>query len=437
MSHEKEHFIKLLEKYMHDEASVEEEELLFSMIRKGHYTQFMDQHILNSLQKKTVEGAGLPAEKAQDIIRSILADAPKTKTLPRKRISYRNWAAAAAVLLLFATGLYFFLDSFSKIEFNQSAQLNPDSDRDRKERYKYDVPPGGNKAILTLADGSSIVLDSVQRGNIAQQGSTKIIKLDNGKLVYRDSVSMLGSQQIQTNLPNLLYKEEPLHQINTLTTPRGGQHQLTLPDGTKVWLNAASSITFPTAFMKKERRVEIKGEAYFEVAKNTEMPFIVKINNKAEVKVLGTHFNINAYDDESSIKTTLLEGSVRMSSLITGQGSLLTPGEQASLDEKNKLKVEKVEMNETIAWKNGLISCKDADIQSIMRQIARWYDVEVVYEKNIRERIFTGEISRNTNLSEVLKILELSDIRFRIENKSAQGQEESTDKVGKKIIVMK
>lgn len=418
MSHNKEQFTELLEKYMLDQTSVEEEELLFSMIRKGDHGEAMDQHVLNSLLKETTTGAGLPAEKAQEIIGRILPETYKRTKQSKQYGLYRKWAAAAAILVLFTTGLYFLFDSFSETELSQSV------------RFKTDIAPGGNKAILTLADGSSIVLDSVQNGTLAREGHMQIIKLNNSQLLYSDSARVSGAIHSRRDFPiGTLASLE----MNTLRTPRGGQYRLTLPDGTNVWLNAASSVTFPTAFTEKERRVTVTGEAYFEVAKNTEMSFIVKINDRAEVKVLGTHFNINAYDDESSINTTLLEGSVRMSSLFTGDGLLISPGQQLSLDENNELSVKEVDTSEIMAWKNGLIACKNANIKSIMRQIARWYDVEVSYESEATERFFTGEISRNTNLSEVLKILELSNIRFRIEEKSVEGE---SGKAGK-IIVMK
>ncbi len=401
MSKEQKDFLKLLEKYKLNLTSQEEEDQLFAMIRSGKYDQKMEEHVLASLLDKANEGVNLPDKKASEILFKLQTQISASKQQPvmKKITGYRRWVAAAAFLILSASGLYLIFNPFSKTIPTQA------------ERFKNDIVPGTNKATLTLAGGKTLFLDSLQAGSIAKQENTAIIKMDEGELVYNDSAS-LGFE------------------MNTLTIPRGGQYQLTLSDGTKVWLNAASSITFPSAFIGKERRVDIKGECYFEVAKNLQKPFIVNIAGKAEIKVLGTHFNINAYEDEAVIKTTLLEGSVSVSSLsnVSEENAayldsrILAPGEQASQNQGGELTVAKVDTESIVAWKDGLISCKDASIQDIMREIERWYDVEVEYEGKVPERIFTGEISRNMNLSEVLRILEFSNILFRIE--------------GRKIIVM-
>ena len=224
-----------------------------------------------------------------------------------------------------------------------------------------DIAPGGDKAILTLADGTKVVLDTAGNGAITRQGNVTVIKL-NGQLAYQPSTL--------TSTSTLTY--------NTISTPRGGQYQLVLADGSKVWLNAASSLRFPTAFAGKERRVEVTGEAYFEVAHDAAMPFIVQ-RGEAEVKVLGTHFNINGYEDEPSLKITLLEGKVRVSS--RDQTAVLKPGQQAQLQTTNsKLQTtNQVDIDEVVAWKNGLFQFEQADIKTIMRQVARWYNVDVVF----------------------------------------------------------
>jgi ferric-dicitrate binding protein FerR (iron transport regulator) len=226
-----------------------------------------------------------------------------------------------------------------------------------------------------------------------------VVKQSNGQLAY--------------NTQN----EKPTEVLyNTLTTPRGGQYQLVLPDGSKVWLNAASAISYPTAFTGSERKVEIKGEAYFEIAKNTAMPFIVKVND-AQVQVLGTHFNINAYSDEDAIKTTLLEGAVKVTK--DAASTLLKPGQQAILGRSsNEIRVqENTDLDAVLAWKNGYFSFNQTDLATIMRQIARWYDVDIVYSDKVPERRFGGEIPRNTNAAEVLKMLEESKVHFRIEGR--------------------
>lgn len=264
---------------------------------------------------------------------------------------------------------------------------------------KQDVAPGGNKAVLKLADGTQIILDSAANGNIASQGKTRIIKLD-GQLSYAAS----------GNNAEVLY--------NTITTPRGGQYQLVLADGTKVWLNAASSLRFPATFSGKERRVELTGEGYFEVAKNAAMPFKVDVTGKEEVEVLGTHFNIMGYEDENSIKTTLVEGKVKIAK--GGNVVFLLPNQQGIMVRSdNSLNVDKgADVNKAIAWKNGLFDFDDDDITDIMRQLSRWYDVDVQYMGNLTAQYYTGSIRRQVNISQVLYMLEQAGgVQFKIDRK--------------------
>jgi transmembrane sensor len=261
-----------------------------------------------------------------------------------------------------------------------------------------DIPPGGDKAVLTLADGSAIVLGDANNGALARQGNTRIVKLG-GKLSY-DAAGAPAAE--------VLY--------NTIATPRGGQYEVDLPDGSKVWLDASSSLRFPTAFAGKERRVEITGEAYFEVAHNQDMPFIVKVGS-SEVQVLGTHFNIMAYAEEAALKTTLLEGSVRF---VNGSNaSLLVPGQQAQLNKDGRQKVENgVDVGEVMAWKNGLFHFENADIETVMRQLSRWYDVEISYRDRRAGNLFFADIPRSTNLSDALKALMLTGkVHFEIQGK--------------------
>ena len=266
-------------------------------------------------------------------------------------------------------------------------------------KFKNDVPPGGNKAVLTLADGTTIMLDDVKNGTLAQQGKTKVSKLD-GKLAYNSA---------KTGVEEILY--------NTISTPRGGQYQVVLPDGSQVWLNAASSLRFPTSFTGNERRVEITGEAYFEVAKNANLPFVVQVNT-SEIKVLGTHFNIMAYNEEELLKTTLLEGSVQFTS---GENhATLQPGQQSQLIKNGQVKIlDNVNIEEVVAWKNGMFHFEKMDIESLMRQISRWYDIEVVYQNHKSDDKFIADIPRNTNLSDALKALELTGkVQFDVEGKT-------------------
>jgi ferric-dicitrate binding protein FerR (iron transport regulator) len=261
-----------------------------------------------------------------------------------------------------------------------------------------EIPPGGNKAILTLANGSSIVLGDVKNGALAQQGNTTIVKAD-GKLSYETAQKQKGS---------ILY--------NTIVTPRGGQYQVVLPDGSEVWLNAASSLRFPTAFTGKDRRVEITGEAYFEIAKDAARPFFVKVGS-SEVQVLGTHFDIMAYTEESTLKTTLIEGSVRF--VNGGNASLLTPGQQSRLNKDGRISIAgNIDAGEVLAWKNGLFHFENAGIEDVMRQLSRWYDVDISYSNKKDGNYFYADIPRTTNLSDALKALSLTGkVHFEIQGK--------------------
>jgi ferric-dicitrate binding protein FerR (iron transport regulator) len=276
--------------------------------------------------------------------------------------------------------------------------------------------------MLTLADGRHIRLDSAANGALAWQGNARVIKLASGQLAYNSTA------------------EKPTEVLyNTLTTSKGGQTSIVLADGTKVWLNAASSLHFPTTFTGADRSVELTGEAYFEVAKDPARPLRVTVNG-AEVEVLGTSFNIDAYGDEPVSKTTLLSGSIKVSvagahfpvsSLARGtvpspsdEGQKLSPGQQAQIQAGKSIRViDNADIDQAVAWKNGIFLFHSADLASILRQAARWYDVDIDYQRTVSTR-FNGEVPRNTSLSHLLKIIELSgDVRFGIE--------------GKKIIVLR
>ncbi len=311
----------------------------------------------------------------------------KAKVVPFFR---KTWfrVTAAAVLLVGAFVIY------------KPGKKNNEGQTEKINTVKQDIAPGGNKAVLTLADGSQIVLDTAANGNLASQGNTKLIKLD-GQLAYNTTGSTT----------EVLY--------NTITTPKGGQYQLVLADGSKVWLNAASSLRFPASFAGSERKVELTGEGYFEVAKNTAMPFKVNVAGKGEVEVLGTHFNINSYPDEATINTTLLEGSVKVIGLMTKDSRMIAPGQQAQLAANGQINIKKqVDINEIMAWKDGKFQFgESADIATIMRQIGRWYDVEVEYKGIVTEHI-GGTISRNVNVSKVLEMLEMTGtVNFRVNGK--------------------
>jgi transmembrane sensor len=308
----------------------------------------------------------------------------------RRRSRFR-YGVAAAILLLAGGSAFLLLDGHRR--------SYPIAGTSKPQPVKHDVTPGGNKAVLILAGGSAITLDSAKSGNLARLGNTNVVKVDNGELAYHSSDR----------------EQQGPDGYNELRTPRGGQYRLILPDGTRVWLNAASSIQFPTAFRGAERKVTVTGEAYFEVARDVAHPFIVNIDNRMQVEVLGTRFNVNAYTDEASVNTTLLQGSVRV--VNRSKTTLLTPDQQSRIYNNGKSEVtDGADIEAIVAWKNGQFQFESDDITAVMRQIARWYDVDILYTGKIPEGTFSGEVSRNTNLSNVLKILELSGLHFNIEN---------------------
>ncbi len=297
----------------------------------------------------------------------------------------------AAVIIL-ALGIWL-IDhgSFKKDNSNETQAM----------RFKNDVAPGHSGAILTLSNGQQIVLDTAGNGLVTIDGNDKVTKKA-GALSYDAKTSASAATMA----------------YNTLTTDKGRKFQLTLPDGTKVWLNAASSIRFPLSFVGNERLVEVTGEAYFEVKHNADQPFKVKVGNQT-IEDIGTSFNINSYDDEAAIKTTLLEGAVKISVANTTVSSVLKPGQQAQVNvSSSKIKVyPSVDLDETMAWKNGSFSFKDADINTIMRQVARWYNVDITYQGNIKDT-FVADISQQEPISKLLKLLELTDrVHFKIDGK--------------------
>jgi ferric-dicitrate binding protein FerR (iron transport regulator) len=312
-----------------------------------------------------------------------------TPVIEKKHVWLRVAAAAVIIVVLFAGYFIFNHHATTPIAKTKTQQ---------QSRFENDLTPGGNKAVLTLANGAQIILDSATNGALTQQGNTKIIKLDNGQLSYN---SVNGSSS-SPKTGEILY--------NTVSTPRGGQYQVVLADGSKVWLNAASSLRFPTSFTGNAREVTLTGEGYFEVTHDDAKPFKV-LANGVEIKVLGTHFNINAYKDEPTIKTTLLEGSVKVG--IGAASKTIRPGEQAQIESHDnslnpKIMVQPVDVDATVAWKNGRFIFHGNNILSVMRQLARWYDVEVSYEGNVTDEEFVGVINRSRyeNISEILDMLE-------------------------------
>lgn len=380
----------LLDHYVSLRMSAAEEQEFYSAVNEGQY----DEELKTFLGEKWNElkaDAHMSEEQSERIFNYIIEQRPAI-ALPywkQKHVLRRFAVAAAVVSLLFLSVFYF-------VSGNKSAGVSP-ADKSLARQSKNDIAPGQTGAILKLADGTSLILDSMKDGVLSQQGNALALK-QGGELSYIHN----GNTASRNG-------------FNSVETPRGRQFKLTLEDGTHVWLNAASSIRFPLAFTGKERRVEITGEVYFEVAKNKAKPFIVKTGDM-QVEVLGTHFNVKAYADEAEIKTTLVEGSVRISNGKTA--GILKPGQQAQASGTGKLQInDHADIEEVLSWKNGRIAFTNAGLESIMRQVSKWYDVDIEYAGSVPNRTFTADISRNTNLSEFLKVLELSNIHFRIDGR--------------------
>lgn len=371
--------IRLLQKYLYGKPNLEEK------ARIDKWYEGMDE------SKTVIDPDDLPQVKEQ-IYQNTWAELNSgTKLIPLyKRPFFR--IAVAAMLVLGTTGAYFL---FFKSKPETTIAVI------KQQPLTNDVAaPASNKAILTLDDGTTIVLDSASNGSLAQQGNATVAKLNDGKITYNAGAG----------------NNNEVH-YNTLKVPKGSKPvQLVLADGSLVWLNVASSITYPTAFAGKERKVEIMGEVYFEVAHNEAMPFKVK-HNDVEVQVLGTHFNMNTYDDENSLKVTLLEGAVNVDQ--SGKWSMsIKPGQQAEVFQQEKIKLNKnVDIDEVMAWKNGWFNFNSLQVMDIMRQIEKWYDVDVNYEGKPGQKHFSGVVSRDNNVSEVLKIMEQAGIKFKIEGK--------------------
>lgn len=353
------------------------------------------QELLEQSFFRTTATTDISAEKAQAILQAIVAADKASAGMPRVFTLRRWWAAASVTLLLAAGAAYYLLQQDQTIRTPAMA----------------DVAPAHKGAILTLSDGSQLVLDSAKNGLLAAQNGAQVL-LDSGQLSYNP---VAGSADAIT--------------YNAISTPKGRQFNLQLPDGTQVWLNAASSIRYPTLFNGTERKVEITGEAYFEVAQNSKMPFRISAGKQALVEVLGTSFNINAYGDNGTVNTTLISGAVAVKYMpIKGTAAservVLKPGQTAQItiahdmNAADKIKViPDADINKAVAWKNGAFNLEDASLKEVMKEVERWYDIEVVYENNkIPDIYFTGEMSRNVKLSSFLKALKEWQINYRLEN---------------------
>lgn len=385
----------------------------FALLEK-HGTDAALEPLMNQSWTTARDEGDLELEKRNNIANNILSGPQRQAPVIQRVsligfISQWRWAAAASVALLVTAGIYFSVYHHTRTNGLANKSALPAADK----------APGEEGAILTLADGSHVVLDSLADGIVAKQNGTDAV-IKNGQLSYLTSAG--------TPKEELVY--------NTVSTPRGRQFQLLLPDGTKVWLNAATSIKYPTAFAAHERNVEVTGEAYFEVAQDKSKPFRVHFTSSAEgnrrgtILALGTSFNVSAYRDDAAAKVTLLEGKVLVSpSSIENQNGILIPGQQASMLynqlQQADMTIQRVDTSKVIAWKNGMLNLHNLALAEVMKQISRWYNIDVVYEGNIPDITFWGEISRTENLSTVLSFMAQSGVNFKIEDG------------GKKIIVKK
>jgi len=322
--------------------------------------------------------------------------------LTHTRRRWLTYAAAASVIgILSAGGAWLW---FSRNRPAPAARPTP-------AVASTDIKPGSNRAVLTLADGRRVDLSATANGVVADQGNSKVTKLADGQLAYNKEKT--SAEKPPAAGAAMAY--------NSLSTPRAGQFTLLLPDGTRVWLNNASTIRYPVAFTGPDRTVELAGEAYFEVAKDAAHPFRVNVQNASHdggtIEVLGTSFNVMAYSDEPTERTTLVAGSIRVTE--ANQSALLKPAEQSALDARGKLRViPDVNVQEVIAWKNGFFHFDHASLQTTMRQLARWYDIDVVYEGQLNsDQAFNGRIQRDLTLNDVLKGLESDQVHFKLEGR--------------------
>ena len=367
--------IRLLHKYLYGKSTFEDKAKVEKWYEQIDESKTIgDAHELLQLKEKIYQ-------RTWDKLK------PGARVIPFYKKTFFRVAAAVIVLALgFST--YYLL--FNKPVKSPQVVIATGPD---------DVPaPQSSKAMVTLANGQRVFLDSISNGALALQGNVKLVKLPSGEIVYQQSGELSGQLQ-----------------YNTLENPRGSKViNMALADGSKVWLNAGSSLTYPIAFVGSERKVSVTGEAYFEVAHDASKPFVVH-NGAMDVQVLGTHFNVNAFeDDDNNIKVTLLEGSVKITN--GNSNGLLKPGQQALVSKEVKI-VNDVDLNKVMAWKNGYFQFDKASLQSVLKQVARWYDVEVIYEGKNQPRQFVGEIQRDLSLSEVLRILEINKVHFTLEGK--------------------
>lgn len=369
---------------------------LLQKYQSGNYTS-SEKELVEKWYQRLVDTGEFQWEEGEENLRKLaikeklleqlnhLPDTKKVRVFVMPRLKW--WAAASVILLLGIFSYFMFLNNRS-----DSGAIVKSSPAEVKA-------PESNRAVITLSDGQKIYLDSAGNGALAVQGNVQLLKLPGGEIAYQT-----GSGQSENEI-----------EYNTIVNPRGSKVvNMVLTDGSKVWLNAGSSLKYPVTFLGDQRKVTVEGEAYFEVAPNVLKPFFVRCGT-IEVQVLGTHFNVNAFeDDDDNTKITLLEGSVKVRK--GGESGLLEPGQQAQVNKEIRV-VSNIDIAQVMAWKNGYFQFDKASLQSFLKQISRWYDVDVVYEGNNKSREFVGEMERDLSLSTILEVLQMNNVEFTIENK--------------------
>lgn len=384
-------FKRLLEGYKQQRLTAEELQQFLEHARLPEFEPLLGQELLADLHHNTADDLAATdrSRRVWEQLNTMLQENREATihALPRRKPPYR-WVAAASVAVLLLAGAYLWRHTGRDAGKPVTGQvLSP-----------ADIPPGHEGAVLTLGDGRKVALDSLGDQMLAQQQGVRVL-LQGGSLAYAEHDA--GQPAGKT--------------YNTVTTPRGLRFSITLPDGTRAWLNAASTIRFPVSFRGAgERMVEVSGEVYFEVAHDRQHPFKVIADGMSEIEVLGTHFNVNAYTDEKFIRTTLLEGSVKVQSKSTV--NILKPGQQSSLSKTDgDTKINTVDTLQAVAWRKNLFNFEQADLETVMRQLSRWYDIDVVYENGVKPVRFGGKMKMGAKLSEVLRVLEAAGVRFRLE----------------------
>ena len=376
----------LIEKYKNGQLSTNEKYLLeewYSKIEENSNLELTSEELLKNFDSiwNEIEFKTSPSKK-------------KSVREPKSILIWKYIAAIAAILIAIVSITLYYNSKISKTPVNDYRKI------------AKTIKPGRNRATLTLSNGQTIILDSVNNGKLLEQAGITITKTADGQLIY-------------SSTGNHTSMGVPL--INTITTPVGGQYQIGLPDGSHVWLNAQSSLSYPSVFDQTERVVTLTGEAYFEIAKNSKQKGFKVITKNQKLEVVGTHFNINAYQDEVSSKTTLIEGSVKVSRVLPAtsleQSTLLKPGQQSTVT-GNQLSVKTVNPEQFIAWKSGSFVFEDANLKTVMKTLSRWYDINVIYEGKITNQEFSGELDRKLNFDQILDILSFYKVHFKMEGKN-------------------